>query len=94
VDGYRKWLLALKPIFSATIIQMAEAGTAQVSNHLDFKTLLMAVYKVKKERKTWDKDEWREKAKAKDAEERELAKQNDELMRKGRQELIVNVPHD
>lgn len=74
---------------------MAEAGTAQVSNHLDFiLRLLMAVHKVKKERKTWDKDEWREKAKAKDAEERELAKQNDELMKKGRQEFVANVPHD
>jgi hypothetical protein len=74
---------------------MAEAGTAQVSKHLNFKLrLLTAVHKVKKERKTWDKDEWREKAKVKDTEERELAKQNEELMRKGRQEVVANVTHD
>jgi len=74
---------------------MAEAETTQVSNHLDFTfRLLMAVQKVKKERKTWDKDEWREKAKAKDAEDRELAKQNEELMRKGRREFTADLPHD
>ncbi|CAG8691548.1 2175_t:CDS:2, partial [Acaulospora colombiana] len=40
--------------------------------------------KVKKERKTWDKEEWREKAKQKDEDERERMQQNEELMKKGK----------
>ncbi|PVG02502.1 hypothetical protein CPB86DRAFT_584290 [Serendipita vermifera] len=40
--------------------------------------------KVKKERKTWDKEEWREKAKQKDEEERDRMQQNEELMKKGK----------
>ncbi|KIM26939.1 hypothetical protein M408DRAFT_24962 [Serendipita vermifera MAFF 305830] len=40
--------------------------------------------KPKAERKTWDKEEWREKAKEKDAEERERMQKNEELMRKGK----------
>lgn len=38
---------------------------------------------MKKERKTWDKEEYREKAKKKDAEEREEAQKNEERMRQG-----------
>ncbi len=46
-------------------------------------TYLTTSQKPKKERKTWDKEEWREKAKEKDTEERERMQKNDELMRKG-----------
>lgn len=37
-----------------------------------------------KERKTWDKEEWKEKAKQKDEEEQARAKENEERAKKGR----------
>lgn len=62
---------------------MAEPESAQVRSYQFIRKATNNCTKAKKERKTWDKEEWREKAKQKDAEDREMAKQNEELMRKG-----------